>query len=92
VGREVGASAAPQWFAVRLALELAVGLLLLAAACLLAAKRRRIGITAGYFGLLLSLSTVNILLFYFEQFSTIITTGIQFAMLVGLLIYGRHAR
>lgn len=92
VGREVGASAAPQWFAVRLGLELAVGFLLLAAACLLAAKRRRIGITAGYFGLLLSLSTVNILLFYFEQFSTIITTGIQFAMLVGLLIYGRHAR
>jgi hypothetical protein len=31
--------------------------------------------------------TVDLLLFYFEQFSTIITTTIQFLMLIGLFYY-----
>jgi hypothetical protein len=53
---------------------------------------RRLGTTVGYVGLLLSLTTLDILLFYFEQFSTIITTTIQFALWIGIIVYRRHKR
>ena len=41
-------------------------------------------------GLLLSLTTLDVLLFWFEQFSTIITTTIQFALWIGIIVYRRH--
>lgn len=90
VGRHVEPSVTPLWSSIRLGLEVIVGLLLLASAFLLATKRNRSGAAVGYLGLLLSLTTVNILLFYFEQFSTIITTSIQFLLLMGMMIYRRH--
>ena len=43
----------------------------------------------GNVGLFMSLTTMNILLFYFEQFSTIITAAIQFLLIAGLLVYRR---
>jgi hypothetical protein len=89
-GRHIDAATAPFWFAVRIALELIVGSLLLASACLLAVGRTDRGCALGYAALILSLSTVNLLLFYFEQFSTIITTSIQFLLLLGLLFYRRR--
>ena len=73
-------------------LELVVGGLLISAAVLIGLRRKRIGASLAYFGLLLSLTTVDILLFYFEQFSTIITTTVQFLLLLGVLVYRRHAR
>jgi hypothetical protein len=39
----------------------------------------------------LSLTTVDLLLFYFEQFSTVITATIQFILLIGLLFWRRSA-
>jgi hypothetical protein len=51
---------------------------------------RRLGAAVGYVGLLLSLTTLDVLLFYFEQFSTIITTTIQFALWIGIIVYRRH--
>ena len=90
VGRQIEVSAGSPWFSVRIGLEVSTGFLLLASAGLLAAKRDRLGTAAGYFALLLSLTTVTILLFYFEQFSTIITTTIQFLLLIGIIIFRRH--
>ncbi len=90
LGREVITSAASAWSSLRVALEVLVGFLLLASAGLLAAKRDRLGSALGYFSLLLSLTTVNILLFYYEQFSTIITTTVQFALLVGVALFRRQ--
>lgn len=89
-GRQIEAATAPSWFAVRLVLELLVGFLLLVSACLLAAGRAKRGSALGSVALLLSLTTVNLLLFYFEQFSTIITTAIQFILLSGLFYYRRR--
>jgi hypothetical protein len=40
--------------------------------------------------LLLSLTTVDLLLFYFEQFSTIVTATFQFVLLLAVLIYRRN--
>jgi hypothetical protein len=88
-GRRIEPAAMPLWSTVRLALEWVVGLLLLASAGLLLAGRTKAGATLGYAALLLSLTTVNLLLFYFEQFSTIVTTLVQFLLVSGILYY-RH--
>ena len=86
-GRHIDAAAAPSLFEIRVVLELVVGLLLLASAFLLLARRASQGSALGSVALLLSLTTVNLLLFYFEQFSTIITTTVQFILLAGLVYY-----
>ncbi len=90
-GRHVEAATSPLWSSIRLILEVSVGVLLLTAAGLLAVKRNRQGAAMGYVALLLSLTTVDVLLFYFEQFSTIITTMIQFLLLIGIVIYQRRS-
>jgi hypothetical protein len=92
LGRQVVGVAPAFWGWLRLALELLVGGLLVAASVLIGFRRKRSGAALAYFGLLLSLTTVDILLFYFEQFSTIITTTLQFLLLLGVLVYRRHAR
>jgi hypothetical protein len=89
-GRHVEAATSPLWSSIRLILEVGVGVLLLTAAGLLAVKRNKQGAAMGYVALLLSLTTVDILLFYFEQFSTIITTAIQFLLLIGIVVYQRR--
>lgn len=91
IGRHVEAAAAPLLFSVRMGVEVIVGSLLLTAAGLLTANKNRLGTSVGNAGLFLSLTTMNILLFYFEQFSTIITAAIQFLLIVGLLVYRRRA-
>jgi hypothetical protein len=77
-------------FVVRLALEGSVGLLLLVGTGLLAVGQERRGISIGYFGLLLSLTTINLLVFYFDQFSAVTGSLIQFGMVLGLAYYRRR--
>jgi hypothetical protein len=89
-GRHIDAAALPFWFDIRLVLELIVGSLLLISSGLLIAKRTREGARLAYVALLLSLTTVNLLLFYFEQFSTIMTTLIQFVLLLEIVYYQRR--
>jgi hypothetical protein len=91
IGRHVEPAAAPLLSSVRLGVEVIVGSLLLASAGLLTAKQNRIGTAVGNVGLFLSLTTMNVLLFYFEQFSTILTTTIQILLILGLLVYRRRA-
>ncbi|MCK4741168.1 MAG: hypothetical protein KAS80_02685 [Anaerolineales bacterium] len=78
------------WFATLTILEGLVGLLLITAILLLLVKREDVGLTLAAFGLLLSLVGVDLLVFYFRQFSTIITALIQFLLL--LLIYHYRSR
>jgi hypothetical protein len=78
------------WFSARLALEGAVGLLLIIATSLFLVGRERRGVGIGYLSLLLSITTVNLLIFFFDQFSTIITAGVQFSLLIVLLYYRRR--
>jgi uncharacterized integral membrane protein len=61
----------------------------MAGAALLVARRERLGVAIGQAALLLMLTTANLLVFYYEQFSTILTAGVQFLALLGLLYY-RH--
>lgn len=78
------------WFATLTILEGLVGSLLIMAVILLLVKREGIGLTLAAAGLLLSLVGVNLLVFYFKQFSTIITALIQFLIL--LLVYHYRSR
>ena len=89
-GRHIEAVTAPFLFELRIVLELVIGSLLLASSFLLMARRPRQGSALGSVALLLSLTTINPLLFYFEQFSTIITTTVQFVLLSGLIYYRRR--
>lgn len=84
---QVTTSTGVLWFLTRLLLEAGVGMLLVVSAILLLIRRERRAIGLAYAGLLMSLTVVNLLVFYFEQFSTIIPALIQFLLLAGALRY-----
>ncbi len=78
------------WFMARMGLEAGVALLLIAAAVTLGLGKDRLGIGLAYLSLLLSLTVVNLLVFYFEQFSTMIKASIEFVLLLGVLYFRRY--
>ena len=84
---ELGALVA--WLA-RLALGGVTGLLLLAGAVSMIFGRDQRGCALGYFGLLLSLTTVALLDFYFDQFRAVISATIELVVLLGVVFYRRH--
>jgi hypothetical protein len=89
-GGTVASARGLNWFAARVALEGCVGLLLLGAALLFVLGRDRRAAGLGALALLLSLSTVNLLVFYFDQFSAIALVFAQGAGLLALLHYQRR--
>jgi hypothetical protein len=89
-GGQVASISGMFWFSVRVALEGLVGLLMVVSAGLFIANKERGGAALGYLGLLLSLAVVNLMVFYFEQFSTIIPAIVQFLLLLGVMYYRRR--
>ena len=83
----VKTSSALLWYIARQTLEGVVGVLLLTSAGLLATRREQVGLRLGYFSLLLYLLTVNFLILYFDQFTTILATVAQFGLLIAMLRY-----
>ncbi len=77
------------WFAVRVVIEAGVGLLLVTAALLLLGRRARTGLWLAYGCLVFSLAGVNLLVFYFDQFATVVPAMLQFIVLLGVLRYRR---
>ena len=73
--------------AVRLALSAASGLPLLVAGGLLATGRERRGIALAFVGLLASLTIVDLLLFYFDQFQAVAGALAELVLLLGVLRY-----
>jgi hypothetical protein len=67
-----------------------VGLLVMVAAILLAIGRERRGSSLGYLGLLLSLTTVAPIDFYFSQFAAVINAMLDFVLLSGVILYRRR--
>jgi hypothetical protein len=88
-GRHIEASAAPELANIRIILELIVGTLLLISVVLFLARQNKMGVYLGIIGLLVSLTVTNLLVFYFEQFSTMIMVTFQFITLFGLVEYRR---
>lgn len=77
-------------FFTRVILQGALGWMLFASAVLLAIGKERRGIFLGYLGLLISLTTVDVLIFYFDQFSTILLAIFQFIVFIALIDYRSH--
>jgi hypothetical protein len=88
-GRQIAPADAPALYSTRLVLEVLVGILLLVSAALLAAGKKRLACNLAYFSILVSLAVLDMLLFYFEQFSTSLIVIIQFGVLLGVLYYRR---
>jgi hypothetical protein len=86
-GRQIPAIDALVLYNTRLLLEILVGVLLLVAAGFLLAGKKRVAFNLGYFSLLVSLTVLDMLLFYFEQFSTVLIVGFQFIVLFGVMYY-----
>ena len=78
------------WFELTLGLKSAGGLLLLAAAGLLAAGQDKPGLRFAYLGLLICLTVVDLMEFYFMQFAAILPAVLHFVLLLGVLAYRRR--
>ncbi|HEC61622.1 MAG TPA: hypothetical protein ENI27_05140 [bacterium] len=78
------------WYLLRIALETSAGVLLLTASGFLILGKDRLGIVFGHMSLLVSLTAINLLVFYFDQFSTILPSTIQFVLLLGITYYRQH--
>jgi len=75
------------WFEARIGLQGSVGLIILIAAVLFIFTKDRQAVGLAYIGLLFSLTIVSLVLFYFDQFSTIIYAAIQFFLLLAVIHY-----
>jgi len=78
------------WFEIRLVLQLTVGLILFVSGVLFAIGRDRQATGLSYLGLLISITMVNLLMFYFDQFSTIVIALVEFVLLLAIIYYRRH--
>jgi hypothetical protein len=78
-----------QWSIARLTIDGMTGVLTLAAAILLFFRRERLGIELAIISLVLSLTAVNLITFYLDQFKAISNSLFQFAMLWLVLRYQR---
>lgn len=75
------------WFEARMALEGALGLAIILAAVFWIFRAEKRASALAYAALLLSITVVNLLVFYFDQFSTIGLAAVQFLLLVTVLRY-----
>jgi len=82
--------ASVSWFLFRLLLQGIVGVLIIVASVFIAVGREKKAINFAYFGLLASLTTVNLLVFYFDQFKAIYTTLGQLVVLLLVVAYRRR--
>jgi hypothetical protein len=78
------------WFEARFGLEGVIGLLLLISAVLMIIGKDKRGVSLAYISLLFSLTVVNLLLFYFNQFSTILVAFAEFCVLLVILRYRKR--
>jgi hypothetical protein len=78
------------WLTATIALKAALGLVLLVGIGIFIAKREERGLRLIFFVLLLFLAVVDLLEFYFEQFSTIVPAALQLLLLLLVIHYRRR--
>lgn len=84
---QVRGLASLNWFIVRLAIEGSVGSLLMIASVLWLLGHEQRGQEIGYGALLFSLTVVNLVVFYFDQFGNIVLTLVEVSLLFSLILY-----
>jgi hypothetical protein len=78
------------WFIAMLVVQLFTGIALISAGLLLLTDDREgLGLRISFISLLIYLSIVNLFLFYYLQFSTILAATFQFMLLLGVVYYQR---
>lgn len=80
----------PDWLIVKAASQAAIGIFSVAAAILFLLKREESAIRIGILVLTTSLTVVNLLVFYLDQFSASINAIFEFVLLLGLINYRRR--
>lgn len=75
------------WFIADAASKAACGLVLLIAAALLVSKQDKQGLAFSYLGILILITVVDLLEFYFDQFGTILPSALHFGLLLIMLYY-----
>ncbi len=78
------------WFDLRLVLQGVAGGILLASTALLIARKERWGVLLGLVGMLFYLITVNLVVLYFDQFTYVLVTVIEFGFLMSMLRYRKR--
>ena len=89
MGAPAGTGANPA-AVIQVAVEVLTDVPLLVAAGLIAASRERRGILVAFVSLLISLTALNLVDFYFDQFRAAIEALLQFVLLQGVLSYRRR--
>jgi hypothetical protein len=74
------------WFVSRVVVDGSVGFLLILSSLLMAIRRDRAAVSLAVLTLLFALTAANLLAFYVDQFSTIVTALIQFLLLITALL------
>jgi hypothetical protein len=78
------------WFEARVLLEGSMGVLSIISGVIFLFKLERPAIWVGIADLLVTLTIVNLLVFYFDQFSTMVAASFQFVLFTFLLRYQRR--
>lgn len=78
------------WFEARVLIEGSAGVIAVASALMVMLKLEKKGVMLGIIDLLVTLTIVNPLVFYFEQFSTLIVAAFQFVLLILLIRYRKR--
>ena len=80
----------PIWIVTRVAVQGLVGTVSLVAAIFFLIRKERLAVILSILGLTVSLTVVNILIFYLDQFSAAIGALVEFTLLLGVLSYRRR--
>ena len=73
------------WFQAKVGLEGTLGVFSIISALFILTKKETIGVNIGIATMLIMMGIANLLLFYFDQFSTIVNATIQFLILMMLI-------
>ena len=73
------------WFQAKIGLEGTLGLFSILSGIFIFLRKENVGVNIGIATMLIMMGIVNLLLFYFDQFSTIINATVQFAIFVMLI-------
>ncbi len=78
------------WFETRVLMEGSLALAILAAAIFILIKKEKLGTWLGMIGLIVAITLVNLLVFYFDQFSTIMLASSQFLVLILIMRFRKR--
>lgn len=73
------------WFQAKIGLEGTLGLFSILSSIFIILRKENVGVNIGIATMLIMMGIVNLLLFYFDQFSTIINATVQFAIFIMLV-------